>query len=65
MKYWTKTKIEIRIDVTVTGECRLSFFCSRFSLRSKQTAVLMSFSRQKSYHGDSVSIRAVYALVIQ
>lgn len=59
-KYWIKTTVEIRVDITVIRECHLILL--PFPLRSKPSAVWTKFFlRQTLYRGDLVVISAIYA----
>lgn len=65
VKYWTKTEIEIRVDVTVTGECQLVLFAFLVSSQIKACRCVDQLWRQRVYYGDFVIIIAVYAVVKQ
>lgn len=65
VKYWAKTEIEIRVDVTATGECQLVLFPFLVSSPIKARRCVDQLRRQRVYYGDFIIIIAVYAVVKQ
>lgn len=61
-----QTKIEIRVDVTMTGECQRVLFPFLVVSQIKASRrVGDQLFRQRVYYGDLVLISAVYAVVKQ